>query len=253
MNKIIATFCLFALSLSYNFSFGQAAKGYQPAVLVELFSSEGCSSCPYADAFLKELIDISDSSKTPVYVIDYHVVIWNKSGWVDPFSDSAYSLRQQEYLYKKKLGAMYTPMVFVNGGDKEFAGGDKRAIGKAIQNTLSNPAQHYLRTGVTGIENEDSIMLAYQVWGDIDSLQMNIAFVQREINSQVKGGENSGLILHHHNVVRSLYTKELKGKEGMFKIPVKRDLNLDNYRLVIFLQHKRTWNVMATDQLTFKQ
>jgi hypothetical protein len=81
-----------------------------------------------------------------------------------------------------------------------------------------------------------------------------VAFVQREINSQVKGGENSGLILHHHNVVRGLFTHDLKGsRDGMFKIPVNRDLNLDNYRLVLFLQHKRTWQVMAVDQLTFKQ
>ena len=251
MNKIFATLCF--IILSSNISFGQGSNNYQPSVLVELFSSEGCSSCPYADAFLKELIDISDSSKTPVYVIDYHVVIWNKSGWVDPFSDSLYSLRHQEYLFKKKLGAMYTPMVFVNGGDKEFAGGDKKGIGMAIQKNLSNPSKHYMRTGVTGIENEDSLMVAYQFWGPGDSLELRVAFVQREINSQVKGGENSGLILHHHNVVRGLFTHDLKGsRDGVFKIPANRDLNLYNYRLVLFLQHKRTWQVMAADQLTFK-
>jgi len=189
-------------------------KDYQPAVLVELFSSEGCSSCPYADQFLKELIDISDSSKSPVYVIDYHVVIWNRSGWVDPFSDSAYSIRQQEYLYKKKLSAMYTPMVFVNGGDKDLAGGDN--------------------------------------WGNIDSMDLKVALVQREINSQVKGGENAGLILHHHNVVRGLYNYPLTANEGMFKIPMSRELNLDNFRLVLFVQQRNNFKVVAADQLTFK-
>lgn len=227
-------------------------KDYQPAVLVELFSSEGCSSCPYADQFLKELIDISDSSKSPVYVIDYHVVIWNRSGWVDPFSDSAYSIRQQEYLYKKKLTAMYTPMVFVNGGDKDLAGGDKRGIGTAIQSNLMKPSKHYLRSGVTGIENEDSLMVAFQIWGNIDSMDLKVALVQREINSQVKGGENAGLILHHHNVVRGLYNYPLTANEGMFKITMSRELNLDNFRLVLFVQQRNNFKVVAADQLTFK-
>lgn len=253
MKKRILFF--FCLSLGLKTLFAQTTaepKLFQPAVLVELFSSEGCSSCPYADEFLKEVIDISDSSKSPVYVIDYHVVIWNRSGWVDPFSDSAYSLRQQEYMYKKKLTAMYTPMVFINGGDKEFAGGDKRGIGQKIQEILTKPSKHFLRCGITGVENEDSLMLAYQIWGDIDSCDIKIAFIQKEINSSVQGGENKGMILHHHNVVKGLFTKPLTSKDGLIKIPVNRNLNLDNFRVVAFIQHRRTWQIFAADQMTFK-
>jgi hypothetical protein len=227
-------------------------KQYQPAVLIELFSSEGCSSCPFASKFLKEVIDISDSSKTPVFVIDYHVDIWNRSGWVDPFSDSIFSMRQQEYVYRKKLTSMYTPMVFVNGGDKDFAGADKRAIGNAIQGVLTQPSNYYLRTGVTAVENEDSLLVAYQIWGELDSFDLRVAFIQKEINNQVKGGENAGMILHHHNVVKQLTTRHLTNNEGFMKIPVNRDLNLDNFRMVVFVQHQRTWKVVATDQLTFK-
>lgn len=254
MKKLFVS--LLFLSFGLNQTFAQTAvkveeKLYQPAVLIELFSSEGCGSCPYADQFLKEVIQISDSSKSPVYVIDYHVVIWNRSGWVDPFSDSAYSLRQQEYVHRKNLKALYTPMVFINGSDKDYAGGDKRGIGMAIQSALSKPSKHYLRSRVTGIANEDSLLLAYQAWGNIDSMQLMVAFVQKEINSQVKGGENAGLILHHQNVVKGLYKQEISAQEGMFKIPVNRELNLENFRMVLFLQHKRTWNIVAADQVSF--
>jgi hypothetical protein len=246
---------LFCLAIGYFSSIAQISnpetKLFQPSVLVELFSSEGCSSCPFADEFLKEVVNISDSNKMPVYVIDYHVVIWNRSGWVDPFSDSAYSLRQQEYMYKKKLSALYTPMVFVNGGDKDFAGADKRGIGTVISNTLSKGSPYYLRSGVTGVENEDSLMVAYQYWGDYDSCEIRVALVQKEINNQVKGGENAGLILHHHNVVRAFTTHPINGKEGMFKIYMNRELNLENYRLVVFVQEKNSWRVRAVDQLTF--
>lgn len=254
--KKISIFILVQLTITFA-SIAQnlkpaASKQYQPAVLIELFSSEGCSSCPFASAFLKEVIDISDSSNTPVYVIDYHVDIWNRSGWVDPFSDSLFSMRQQEYVHRKKLVTMYTPMVFVNGGDKDYAGADKKGIGTAIQNILSNPSNFYMRTGVTAIENEDSLLVAYQIWGELDSFDLRVAFVQKEINNQVKGGENSGMILHHHNIVKFIKTKHLTSNEGMMKIPINRDLNLDNFRMVLFLQHQRTWKVVATDQLTFK-
>lgn len=252
MNKLFLNALVFCFGLNQIVAQTTAEKLYQPAVLIELFSSEGCGSCPYAGAFLKEVIQISDSSKSPVYVIDYHVVIWNKSGWVDPFSDSAYSLRQQEYVYRKNLKALYTPMVFINGSDKDYAGGDKRGIGMGIQSALSKPSKHYLRSRVTGIANEDSLLVAYQAWGNLDSMQLMIAFVQKEINSQVKAGENAGLVLHHQNVVRGIYTQQIKTEEGMFKIPVNQDLNLENFRLVLFLQHKRTWDIVAADQLNFK-
>jgi hypothetical protein len=251
MRKVIFSIAFLWFGLSQLIAQTSSEKLYQPAVLIELFSSEGCGSCPFADQFLKEVIHISDSSKSPVYVIDYHVVIWNKSGWVDPFSDSAYSLRQQEYVYRKNLKALYTPMVFINGSDKDYAGGDKRGIGMAIQSALSKPSKHYLRSRVTGVANEDSLLIAYQTWGNIDSMQLMAAFVQKEINSQVKGGENAGLVLHHHNVVRGIFTQHIKTSEGMFKIPVNADLNLENFRIVLFLQHKRTWEVVATDQLNF--
>jgi hypothetical protein len=74
-------------------------KMYQNNVLIELYSSEGCSSCPIADAFMQEVIHLSDSTMSPVYVIDYHVDYWNKSGWVDPFSDSLYTKKQINMLH----------------------------------------------------------------------------------------------------------------------------------------------------------
>lgn len=227
-------------------------KDYQPTVLVELFSSEGCSSCPFADAFMKEVIEIGDTTGSPVYVIDYHVVLWNRSGWVDPFSDSAYSFRQQDYLERKQLTAMYTPMTFINGSDKDYAGNDRRSVGMTIQQELSKPSKFYLRTGVAGVENEDSLLVQYQIWGVPDSMDLRVALVQREINNQVTAGENAGKILHHHNVVKGLWSKSNPNNEGMIKIPVSRQLNLDNFRLVIFLQQQRTWKVVATSQLTFK-
>src|SRR6478735_9169006 len=72
-----------------------AQKKYSPQVLLELYSSEGCENCPYADAFMKQVLDIADSLKEPVYVIDFHVDIMDDTSWKDPFANSAYSKRQE--------------------------------------------------------------------------------------------------------------------------------------------------------------
>ncbi len=226
---------------------------YQPSILIELFSSEGCSSCPVADAFMKEIMDISDSSKTPIYIVDYHVTIWDRSGWVDPFSDSAYTLRQQTYLFKKKLTAMYTPMLFINGSDKDIAGTDKKSVGIKLQENLQKPAEHFMRTSVSGVENEDSIAIGYRVWGNIDSMNLNIVLVQKEINNMVSAGENKDQILHHHNLAKKLITIPLKQNQGIVKMYANKYVNPQNFKLISFVQHQRSWRVYCADQLSFRK
>ncbi len=247
---------LFLLSCSNLLLFAQIdtakqAELFKPSILIELFSSEGCGSCPYADDFMSEILTISDSSRTPVYVVDYHVVMWNRSGWVDSFSDSAYSLRQQTYMTKKKLTAMYTPMAFINGSDRDYAGNDKRSVGRKIQETLNQPSKHFMRSGVTPVENEDSLVIGYKIWGNIDSTTLNVVLVQKRINTMVTAGENKDKILHHHNVARKMITIPLKENQGILKMPMKRDFNLENFRLVLFVQHQRTYQVFTSDQLSF--
>ena len=226
-------------------------KMYQNNVLIELFSSEGCSSCPIADAFMKEVIHLSDSTVTPVYVIDYHVDYWNKSGWVDPFSDSIYTKKQMHYALTKGEKNLYTPMAFVNGGTAH-AGTDAKGIFVEITQNQSRPNPNFLKLGVSAEEGEDSLIIAYRFWGPMDSLELNIAFVQREINSDVKGGENANQILHHHNVCRKLITAPLVKSEGKTKIYVSPTINLDNFRIIGFAQHKNTLKIHGVDQLTFR-
>ena len=225
---------------------------YQPSVLIELFSSEGCSSCPFADEFMGELIHMSDSAGFPVYVVDFHVDIWNRSGWVDPFSDSNYTKRQQTYIKKKGLTSTYTPMAFVNGGDKEFAGNDKPSLGRRVHTLINSPSEHFLRTNASPIEGEDSLTFAFTSWGNVDSCELRVAFVQKKINNMVTGGENTGQVLHHHNLVRGYYSFPMKGNQGSFKIPYNPDFNMENFALIAYIQHQRTWQVFATDRISFK-
>src|SRR6187402_1594915 len=87
--------------------------------VVELYTSEGCSSCPPADELVSKIQ--KESNGQPVYILAFHVDYWNRLGWKDVFGDAAYSKRQNDYAQYLKLPSVYTPQIVVNG-KKEFVG-----------------------------------------------------------------------------------------------------------------------------------
>ena len=224
---------------------------YQNNVLIELYTSEGCSSCPLADAFMKDIIHLSDSTKSPVYVIDYHVDYWNRSGWIDPFSDSLYTQRQIAICKQKNESKLFTPMAFVNGG-KALSGSDKKSVGIQITQNLAKPNPNFLKIDVSAIPGEDSLIVAYKLWGPSDSLEFYAALVQVEINNSVTAGENKDKILQHHNVCKQLQHIPIIVEKGQLKMYIPQTINLDNYRLIGFAQHKGNLQIRGVDQLTFK-
>lgn len=222
-------------------------KLYQPVVVIENFSSEGCSSCPIADEFLAKIIHMSDSSNTPVYVLDFHVDLWNKAGWVDKYSDSNFTLRQKSYIGKVPNQAMYTPQAFLNG-TVTWPGNAQKEIGQFIQNTLQQPLKHFLR--ITAFQNAlDSITIDYNLWGKTDSSIINFAIVFNEIYSKVTAGENANKLLHHHNVVKFFKTENVIFNRGRSFIKIPPGFDLSQARLIAFVQHERSWQVLAADQL----
>ncbi|MEO7532910.1 MAG: DUF1223 domain-containing protein, partial [Ferruginibacter sp.] len=117
-----------------------AATSQPPApqgfAVVELFTSEGCSSCPPADAAMSV---IANKYKEQVFVLGFHVDYWNRLGWKDEFSSSDYSKRQRNYATAFSLEGVYTPQVVVNG-KSQFVGSDKSKIEKVIQSQLNEKA-----------------------------------------------------------------------------------------------------------------
>jgi hypothetical protein len=250
-SKVALTFAyLFVLSnLAYSQLLKQPEKkGFMPVVLIENFSSEGCSSCPEADKFLGEVIHIADSAAKPVYVIDFHVDVWNRSGWVDKYSDSLYTQRQMNYVGKMDSIPMYTPQSFLNG-ILSVPGSDKKSITNFIKQTLSRPNENFLKLNAFQT-HPDTLILEYEIFGNTDSLLINFAITDNNIYSKVTAGENAGKLLYHHNVVRLFKTEKVKGNKGKSYWIIPKGFNFKQTRVTAYTQHENTWFVTAADQLT---
>jgi hypothetical protein len=224
-----------------------ASKAFMPVVLIENFSSEGCSSCPEADKFLGELIHVADSAEQPVYVIDFHVDVWNRSGWVDKYSDSLNTIRQMNYIGKMKDIPMYTPQSFLNG-ILSVPGSDKKNIASFIKQTLARPSNNFLKINAYQT-NKDTVIIEYEIFGNTDSLIINFALVENDIYTKVTAGENKGKLLHHHNVVRAFKSEKVKNNKGIAYVLVPKSFSLKQSRVTSYIQHERTWFVSGADQL----
>jgi hypothetical protein len=199
--------------------------------VVELFTSEGCSSCPPADAVLAKIVAEHPDN---VYVLGFHVDYWDRLGWKDAFSNAAYTRRQQEYGQALKLSSIYTPQVIVNG-KKEMVGGEEKNLRAAIAEGLSGPAgkKIMLQTHREG----NKIRVSFVAEGRGDDI-LYIALLQSHAETRVGAGENNGRRLQHVNIVRDLRTAPAGGS-GSVDLEIPQGLQTKDCKVVAFLQSNK--------------
>jgi hypothetical protein len=208
--------------------------------VVELFTSEGCSSCPAADAAVARLVA---KNQEQVYVLSYHVDYWNNLGWKDSFSKAEYSQRQRNYASRFNINSIYTPQIVVNGSS-EFVGSNETRLKDNVTESRQQAMLSNLSINTTKTEKEISV--DYSISGDEEVL-LNIALVQPEATTEVKRGENSGRKLHHVNIVRSLQTIAAKGK-GTASVEISKELAYIPLNIIAFTQAKKTLKVLGADR-----
>ncbi|MFM9965244.1 MAG: DUF1223 domain-containing protein [Planctomycetaceae bacterium] len=184
-----------------------AAADGQGFAVVELFTSEGCSSCPPADALLAKLDAEAKKSGLEVYCLSFHVDYWNRLGWKDPFSQPAFTRRQQEYAQSFDLQRIYTPQMVVNGAE-EFVGSNQKLAVKSIETSLSHKVTTTM--AIKAFADGKNIAVEYQLQNAPADAVLSVAWTQAEATSNPNRGENDGRKLRHINVVRDFRTIELK-------------------------------------------
>jgi hypothetical protein len=218
-------------------------------VLVELFTSEGCSSCPPADALLQRLDRSQPFTSADLIVLSEHVDYWNDIGWKDPYSSHEYSQRQSAYAAQFGNATIYTPQMVVDGRF-EFVGSDERRASQAIKEAAKAPKAP-VRISL-GSSDEKATTVHIEA-GPLPSAPGNqpagvfLAVADNSDESQVSQGENAGRRLEHVAVLRNLARIGTVDASSEFS----RDVNLDlkskkraNLRLIVILQEPdagRVW------------
>ncbi|MCF0063804.1 DUF1223 domain-containing protein [Dyadobacter chenwenxiniae] len=242
-----------AAGLLFMANFTNGAVNQQPAddkttkgdgfVVLELFTSEGCSSCPRADELLGNVQ--KQAGDKPIYILAYHIDYWDHQGWRDIFSSPENTKRQ--YWYADKLNAqVYTPQVIVNG-KTEFVGSDEAALTNALRNTLQGSSASTLK--LTGKPEAGKMAITYQTSGS-KNVELMIAAVQKNAERQIKRGENGGRTLRHVQIVRRLQSFKLeKPANGQVNITLPKDFTAAEWEVIGFLQDKVTGEIHAADKV----
>jgi len=207
------------------------------AVVVELFTSEGCSSCPPADELLGRLRQELSAKNIQVIPLGFHVDYWNRLGWKDRFSSAEFTQRQEQYTHALKVDGPYTPEMVVDG-DVEFVGND---AGRA-QSTIRQQASQ-LETAQVKIAPAGADQLTIQVKGPASSsgnALVMLAITEDNLTTQVFSGENGGRTLHHAAVVRELrQVGALNNGAIETTVPLKleKEWKRNDLRAVVFVQN----------------
>jgi hypothetical protein len=215
-----------------------AAPQSRTPVLVELFTAEGCSSCPPADNILAKLEQLQPVSGAQIIILGEHVDYWDKDGWHDRFSSHDYTDRQTEYATRLHVSeGIYTPQMIVDGTD-QFNGSDPTHALKSITTAAQTPKVSLTLTNVAVNGRKVSASVSappFPFKGDLYA-----ALVDPADSTEVKRGENSGKHLDHAGVVRTLQRvgsfKDLAGGPRNFTLNAPSDATPGSMRVVVFAQ-----------------
>lgn len=207
--------------------------------VVELFTSQGCSSCPPADAALRQIATVAGDNELPVYVLSFHVDYWNRLGWTDPYSDAAYSARQRAYASASGSKRVYTPQMIVSG-KTEFLGSDKSKAHEAITKALGRRALSQVSLKLSKSSDSGGLGVQYEVEGTREGRLLNVAIVETPSANKVDRGENGGRTLQHVNVVRAFETVRLEGATGQVELELPKEFDLKRAEIIAYVQDPKS-------------
>ncbi len=225
--------------------------GNKNFAVLELFTSQGCSSCPSADKLMR-----SYTTKENVIVLSFHVDYWDRLGWKDPYSSKEYTKRQYDYA-SALHSDVYTPQLVVNG-ESEMIGSDANKISDVINKALAEQPEATVSINSVKFENarppdgQGKANINFDVSGNAANSVLNVALVEKKTTTNVKAGENGGATLTNYNVVTNFKTmNKVSVGNNVTTIDMPSSPELNNLSVVLYLQQKKSNKISAADQANF--
>lgn len=218
----------------------------QPVIVLELFTSQGCSSCPAADKALQEITQQAARSGQAVYGLSFHVDYWNRLGWQDPFSSKQYTDRQRQY--DRALNTQtYTPQLVING-KQDIVGGQRGRIEQIIQSIQKQSASAFVNVDGSVSRDEKQVTISYELSAP-GPYRVNVAVMQKEARTAVQNGENGGRTLVNTNVVRQFKTIDESGTSGKLALPLPAGLTPNQTAVLVYVQRTDNGQIVGAKQL----
>jgi hypothetical protein len=229
-------------------------------VVVELFTSEGCSSCPPADALLQKLQAQQPVAGAEIIALEEHVDYWNHDGWVDPYSSPQWTERQQVYVSLNRNDA-YTPELVVDGRS-QFVGNNEREARREIEKAAraSKTEVSVTARAYTNGSQRFTVSIGKLAGNNAsDVAEVWLAVTEDGLNSSVSHGENSGRVLHHVATLRSLSkigVADLHGTAASFTgdplVKIGPQWNVENLHVTVFVQDKKSREILGAASTKIK-
>lgn len=220
---------------------------YDPIVVLELYTSQGCSSCPPADVLLDK---VKNEYAKEVYALSYHVDYWNYIGWRDPFSKSKFTEKQRQYNIKFKNRSNYTPQLVINGDD-HFVGSNSAKVYRGIAKYAEEKTSNHI--DLKNVNRRSNLVsFDYEVQGNLNQKDLRVVLVLDERITEVKRGENRNRTLKNSNIVVAERTIDLKGQNGTGTITIPEIVeNGDEIHLLVLVENN-TFDILAADKQSIK-
>lgn len=223
----------------------------QRFTVIELFTSEGCSSCPPADKLLNQVVSNARSNNQPVYALAFHVDYWDKlktahGVWKDSYSNIAYTSYQKMYAQRNPMpdrkDMIFTPQILVDG--------DHIKDGKLDIDELL--AQKRTFSISTSVKRKDDVMVISYSCNDLPEMpHLCVALVERGLHSKITAGENAGKELDHENVVRNFHRAATK-KEGSVSLQIPEGVKMENCSVISYVQNGKNMHIKAAHKVDAK-
>jgi len=234
MKILTLSVAIFLLAIAFTVkNQAQPPSGPRTPVLVELFTSEGCSSCPPADRLLIELKQKQPVPNAQVIALGQHVDYWNYIGWKDRFSSPQFTARQQEYADRLNDGP-YTPQMVIDG-TASLVGNDADGVSRAITRAAAAAKPVQVELSQAG----DQVQIQLRGLAN-SSPEVFFALVEDDLESKVKAGENDGVTLHHVAVtreLRSLGRASGDAWKGMAAVKLDGGIRKEKSQALVFVQN----------------